>query len=66
VDKDVWRPISFYEGQVTLLNEKVACDLVNGCGRLTCPDNICMKKIEPGKVVNAIKLFFANKYAGDF
>lgn len=66
VDKGVWRPISFYEEQVTLLNEKVACDLVNGCGRLNCPDNICMKKIGPEKVVNAIKLFFANKYAGEF
>jgi heptosyltransferase-2 len=55
VNKDVWKPISFYKDQVILLNQKVECDLVTGCGKLICKDNICMKQITPHKVVEEIK-----------
>jgi heptosyltransferase II len=55
VNKNVWRPIEFYKDQITLLNEPVACDLVTGCGKLICEDNICMKRISPLKVAETIK-----------
>jgi heptosyltransferase-2 len=55
VNKDVWKPFSFYKDQVILLNQKVECDWVTGCGKLTCEDNICMKQITPAKVAEVIK-----------
>ncbi len=55
VNKDVWKPFSFYKDQVILLNQKVECDWITGCGKLTCEDNICMKQITPAKVAGVIK-----------
>lgn len=47
---DVWKPHSFYPGQVTLLKRVVECDLTFGCGKFVCGDNICMKYIYPFEV----------------
>ncbi|TWR28844.1 glycosyltransferase family 9 protein [Mucilaginibacter pallidiroseus] len=47
---NVWKPHSFYPGQVTLLKRVVQCDLVTGCGKFVCDDNICMKNIYPFEV----------------
>jgi heptosyltransferase-2 len=55
VNKNVWKPFSFYTDQVILLNQKVECDWGTGCGRLVCGNNICMKLIAPAKVAEVIK-----------
>lgn len=56
VNKNVWKPFSFFEDQVTLLNKSVPCDHGTGCGKLTCDDNICMKFITPREVINHLKI----------
>lgn len=55
VNKNVWKPFSFFEDQVTLLNHKVECDWGTGCGKLVCGDNICMKQIKPLQVAEIIR-----------
>ena len=55
VNKNVWKPFSFYKDQVILLNQKVECDWITGCGKLVCENNICMKLIAPIKVAEVIK-----------
>jgi heptosyltransferase-2 len=52
---DVWKPYSFYPGQVTLFKHVVECDLKFGCGKFFCEDNICLKHIYPLKVSTSIK-----------
>ncbi|MBD1363063.1 glycosyltransferase family 9 protein [Mucilaginibacter sp. ZT4R22] len=57
---NVWKPYSFTEGQVTLLNHVVECDLVTGCGKFTCDNNICMKHIYPFEVSSLIQSHLQN------
>ncbi|MBL4674924.1 MAG: glycosyltransferase family 9 protein [Mucilaginibacter sp.] len=56
-NKVIWNPYNFYDDQVTLINYEVECNQKTGCGKLVCDDNICMKYITPGKVINSIKLY---------
>jgi len=51
---NVWKPHSFTEGQVTLINHVVHCDCGTGCGKFVCEDNICMKHIYPFQVSSLI------------
>jgi heptosyltransferase-2 len=53
---NVWKPYSFSEGQVTLLNNVVPCDMVTGCGKFVCDNNICLKHIFPFEVSSLIQL----------
>jgi heptosyltransferase-2 len=60
---DVWKPYSFYQGQLTLLKHVVECDLKYGCGKFICENNICLKHIYPTEVsflVNEYLLRFQN------
>jgi heptosyltransferase-2 len=61
VNKNVWKPYSFDKDQVILINKNVACDLVTGCGKLTCADNICMKQIHPGRVISVLESYINNR-----
>lgn len=54
VSVNEWMPISLYKDQVTIIKEKVDCDLTTGCGRLKCGDNICMTRISPNRVIQAV------------
>ncbi|AMR33508.1 hypothetical protein A0256_19815 [Mucilaginibacter sp. PAMC 26640] len=54
---NVWKPYSFSEGQVTLLNQVVPCDMITGCGKFICEDNICLKNISPFKVSSLIQSY---------
>jgi heptosyltransferase-2 len=56
VNKKVWKPFSFFEDQIVLLNKEVPCDYSTGCGKLVCDDNICMKQIKPAEVIGKIKV----------
>jgi heptosyltransferase-2 len=56
VNKEVWKPFSFFEDQILLLNKEVPCDYGTGCGKLVCDDNICMKQIKPAEVIGKIKI----------
>ena len=56
VNKNVWKPFSFFEDQVVLLNHEVSCNLSTGCGKLVCEDNICMKQIAPAVVISRLKM----------
>ena len=60
---NVWKPYSFSDGQVTLLNHVVACDMVTGCGKFVCEDNICLKNIYPFEVSSLIQLHLQNTAA---
>jgi len=57
---NVWKPYSFSEGQVTLLNHVVPCNQVTGCGKFVCEDNICLKHISPFEVSRLIQLYLQN------
>ena len=61
VNKDVWKPYSFDKNQVVLINKNVSCDLVTGCGKLTCSDNICMKQIYPFRVISVLETYINNR-----
>ena len=54
-DVNIWKPYSFYEGQVLLINHDVPCNHITGCGKQICGDNICMKLINPIEVISLIK-----------
>jgi heptosyltransferase-2 len=54
VSLEEWRPISLFDNQVTVIKEKVDCDLTTGCGKLSCADNICMTRILPDRVIKAV------------
>jgi heptosyltransferase-2 len=54
VNSQVWKPFSFYQGQVSLVKKTVSCDWNTGCGKLECADNICMKQIKPLEVVGLL------------
>ncbi|TFF39823.1 glycosyltransferase family 9 protein [Mucilaginibacter psychrotolerans] len=54
---NVWKPYSFSDGQVTLLNHVVPCDMVTGCGKFVCEDNICLKNIYPFEVSSLIQSY---------
>ena len=56
VNKKVWKPFSFFEDQILLLNKEVPCDYGTGCGKLVCDDNICMKQIKPAEVIGSVKM----------
>lgn len=60
---NVWKPYSFYDDQVTLLKRVVACDLVLGCGKFVCDDNICLKNIYPFEVSSLITSYLKNRSA---
>jgi len=52
---NVWKPYSFSEGQLTLINQVVACDMVTGCGKNFCENNICLRNISPVRVSSLIQ-----------
>jgi heptosyltransferase-2 len=54
VSLDEWIPISLFKDQLTIIKEKVDCDLTTGCGKLKCADNICMNRILPDRVIKAV------------
>jgi heptosyltransferase-2 len=60
VNKNVWKPYSFDKDQVVLINKTVACDLVTGCGKLVCADNICMKQVYPDRVISVLESYINN------
>jgi heptosyltransferase-2 len=60
VNKNVWKPYSFDKNQVVLINKSVACDLVTGCGKLVCADNICMKQVYPDRVISVLESYINN------
>lgn len=60
VNKNVWKPYSFDKDQVVLINKSVACDLVTGCGKLVCADNICMKQVYPDRVISVLESYINN------
>ncbi|TSD67718.1 glycosyltransferase family 9 protein [Inquilinus sp. KBS0705] len=51
---NVWQPHSFFKGQVVTISQQVPCNMITGCGKSVCDDNICMKQISPLKVANLI------------
>ncbi|MBE9585883.1 glycosyltransferase family 9 protein [Mucilaginibacter sp. JRF] len=53
-DINVWKPCSFYENQITLLQKRVPCDMGTGCGKFFCDDNICLKNIQPAEVIDLV------------
>ncbi|NVM66534.1 heptosyltransferase-2 [Mucilaginibacter sp. SG538B] len=54
VNVDEWKPISLYKDQVTIIKETVDCDFTTGCGKLKCSHNICMTRISPHRVGEAV------------
>ncbi len=60
---NVWKPYSFYDDQITLLKRVVACDMVFGCGKFVCEDNICLKNIYPFEVSSLIMSHLKNRTA---
>jgi heptosyltransferase-2 len=60
VNKNVWKPYSFDKDQVVLINKSVACDLVTGCGKLVCANNICMKQVYPDRVISVLESYINN------
>jgi heptosyltransferase-2 len=64
-NKNVWKPYSFYNNQVTVIKRIVECDFGTGCGKITCSNNICMKQIYPVDVISIIKKYL-NKTVKSF